>query len=191
MAKEAVAQNSSSTTGTNTTVSNTTSTNTTTTNKTSTTSTSSSSSTRQYNDVATFDLKGNVKKCVYDGVTYEFDRNGKYKASANEKVIYDNKRRIVEIDGDKYGYDSLGRLNRMEHTGGLFIAFPWTRIYNYDSKGRIVKDIKSGIVTIEYEFSDYIDDSHGNWISRKRILKSDDNTKTIKTETETRTIEYY
>lgn len=151
----------------------------------------SSSSSKTSNDLATFDLKGNVKKCVMGSDTREFDRNGKLIVSGNQEIIYDNKGRISEIKvgidglggGFKYEYDNNGRvkieislLSILGNTAEVRDQF------FYNNKGQIVKCYltTNGGAEQTIIYSDYEYDSHGNWISRKKNGN-----------TETRTIEYY
>lgn len=154
-----------------------------------------SQSSKSFNDIATFDLKGNVKKCISDSRTYEFAKNGKYRPHENEEVEYNEKGRIFSITQgtrrfERYEYDSYGRIEEKF----LILSFALEEsIYDfkiqYNSKGNVVKeniyDLASGNLTNTFSYSDYQYDSHGNWVSRKRTPSNG------KIETETRSIEYY
>lgn len=161
-------------------------------NKTQQSAGSNSSSSKTSNDLATFDLKGNVKKCVMGSDTQEFDRNGKLIVSGNQEIIYDNKGRISEIKvgidrlggGYKYEYDNNGRVKiEVSLLSLLGNTAEMRNQFFYNNKGQIVKKILTTNDGAEQTiiYSDYTYDSHGNWISRKK------DGSTI----ETRTIEYY
>ena len=146
-----------------------------------------------YSELLTFDLKGNVRKYTYENKTREFDQNGKALTSGNEQIVYDSRGRIAEIKvgidgfggGNKYEYDSNGRVG-MERTV-LYLLGSEVESRSqmfYNSRGEMIKCIitdsrdKGQSVVL---YSNYVYDSHGNWISRKKdgsVIES-------------RTIEYY
>lgn len=146
-----------------------------------------------YSELLTFDLKGNVKKYTFENKTREFDRNGKALTSGNEKIVYDSRGRITEIKvgidglggGHKYEYDSNGRVGMERKILSLLGSEVESRSQMfYNSKGEMIKRIvtdsrDNGQSVVLY--SNYVYDSHGNWISRM-------NNGSI---TETRSIEYY
>jgi len=144
------------------------------------------SSNHSYTEVNTFDLIGKVKKCTYeDGHIIEFDKNGKY--ITNCTISYDTKGRIIQeslakdMGRYKYEYDASGRVAVRK---SLLFSVETKDKYYYGTNGRIEKCSTTNNVSTSESiatYSDYRNDSHGNWISRKK------NGRVI----ETRTIEYW
>lgn len=159
-------------------------------------------------DVAFFDLKGNVKKCVLQSddykETYLFDKNGAFIDCIEEYAETEGVRR-----------DEQGRINEMHKKDN--VGRTWADIYEYDADGRVIKShcnampdglshehnytynngrivsIKGwndgpGNLEMKYEYSQ--EDEMGNWTERKKSLYIEDETEPYVT-VEHRTIEYY
>lgn len=143
-----------------------------------------------YTDLSVFDLKGRVKNCQVNYNTWEFDKNG---TLIEKDVVRDSKGRISKISINalalfvtKYEYDSNGRVAiSFYSTSALGKSSESKSKWTYDRKGQVIKEIVSFdndnyVKEFLYTFSDYVYDSHGNWISRRKNGNI-----------ETRTIEYY
>ncbi len=159
-------------------------------------------------DWALYDLRGKVKSVIIDGVTYDFNANGKIQSINGRtinsvfKIKRDNKGRIVLMENLEEDYDGEHSGETFKwNTNNLVGSTNWynpegdvATTYSYNQAGYLTKKTRTGFAgdtvneTYSITYTQY--DEFGNWT--KRIVNCKDNAYggTNSTE-ETRVITYY
>lgn len=157
-------------------------------------------------DLSFHELSGPVKSCKnHWGEMLTFDRNGNWTSNYHDnlgpRTFYrDNNGRIID---ESYSSSSAGsgsihydwsgdrKTSMSDENRGQYTSFEY---FSNGDVSRQVSRIANGSTdkTSVFDYSNYVHDSHGNWIRRSFTVTTDDGyNRTTKSGTNTRKITYY
>lgn len=164
---------------------------------------------QKYKSGILWDLKGPVKEVKTDSPFPMAEKKMKFSEEGhikNRRMSYDEACRPVGYsleDGDAYirvkvTYTPDGRIDRITHVGNNGEGETAT-VFTFDNDGRktdsvnMLSQAADGTMTMDLDFSNYIYDTRGNWISRtvnltRHAAGADPQTAQF---VETRQIKYY
>lgn len=157
-------------------------------------------------DLSFHDLSGPVSSCKnHWGEVLRFDREGNWTSNYHDnlgpRTFYrDSDGRITEeayssssagSGSIRYNWSGNRKTSMSDENRGQYTSFDY---YNNGDVSRQVSRVVNGSTdkTSVYDYSNYVHDSHGNWIRRSFTVTTDDGyNRTTKSGTNTRTISYY